>query len=184
MAHLGNIYTELSEFTKAKEMLEKSIAIHKTSLAKNDLRISLISSYLGTLYTRLGEYKKAREIFEDTLAIYKKNFGDNHIQTARILQKLGEISLLEGSLETAESLFAKTLEISQQNKHPDSYIFLESMGDLYLKKYKKATYEGNSLLAKDFKAKANEYFQEALKTVEDYFPKDSPHFKRIQPKIT
>lgn len=184
MAHLGNIYTELTEFTKAKEMLEKSIVIHKTSLAKNDLRISLISSYLGTLYTRLGEYKKAREIFEDTLAIYKKNFGDSHIQTARILQKLGEISLLEGSLETAESLFAKTLEISQQSKHPDSYIFLESMGDLYLKKYKKAIYEGNSLLAKDFKTKANEYFQEALKTVEDYFPKDSPHFKRIQPKIT
>lgn len=183
LALLGNVYNELGDFQKAKEILEKSLTLHKTHLQNNDIRFSLVSASLGTTYMHMKEYKKAKQIFETVLANFKTNFGENHIQTARILRSLGQINLLEDNLEEAEPLLLAALNTFQENKHPDCYMFLESLADLNLKKSQKRKREGKGDQEVECKNKANAYLHQALKILHVHFPKETPHIKRIQKKL-
>ena len=132
----------------------------------------------------MGNYSEAEQIFERILDSYKRNFGEEHIQTARIMRSLGEVNLLKDNLDAAEKFFVKAYQIFQANKHPDLYIFLESMADLELKKSQKAKDEGSMEKAEDFAKRASEHLQHALKTLHIYFPKVSCHMKRIQKKLS
>ena len=71
--NLGTVFISLGEYDKAKEYLEKALAI-KTRIVDKQGEAAIYSN-LGTVFKRLREYDKAMEYLEKALAI-KKKIGD------------------------------------------------------------------------------------------------------------
>jgi tetratricopeptide (TPR) repeat protein/DNA-binding CsgD family transcriptional regulator len=184
LVYLGDVYETIGHHNKAKALLEKSLDIHKKHYGANHPKTAWISMYLGNVYRNLGNYGKAEDFFKKSLIIYTKHYGKDHIETAQILRNMGLSYLLEGRVETAEVLLKKALNIFQQHKHPETYIAFENLSQLYLSKFRQAMSCKNFQQAQNYKQGAIACLEKALKIVQVYFQKESPHYKRIGSKLT
>lgn len=175
-AFLGAVNGDLGEYDKAKDLLNKSLAILGKNLSKEHTDVNWALTHLGIIHRALGNYDKAKKLFEDSI----KSCEKHPVKTAYILKNLGQTYFLEGNMKAAEDLLKKSLSIFQHNKHPRSYICLESLAELFLKKSSDESNKGNKHLANDSQAQATTYLKQALQIVKIHFPKDSAHLIRIQ----
>ena len=146
--NLGNVLRSLGEIQKAKEYLEKSLAINieigdKKEEARN-------YGNLGNVFTLLGEYQKAKEFYAKALAINveignKKGEASNYRNLGNVLNSLGEC-------QKAEEYYAKALVINVAigNKKGEA----SNYGDL-----------GNVFNSRGKYLKAKEYLEKALAIV-------------------
>jgi tetratricopeptide (TPR) repeat protein len=118
--------------------------INNELFGENNVRSAWASSYFGKLYVKLGNVLQAKSLFKKTLIVYEKEYGKNHVETARVWRVLGEAYLAEGQLDMAEEYFLKALEIVQARGNSDSYMSLEDLARLHLKKSKFAEIEGDT----------------------------------------
>ena len=93
---------------------------------------------------------------------------------------LGQVYMLENDVKAAEALINKALEIFQLKKKAESYVCLESLSDVYLKKAMQVISKEESDI---LKRQASDYLKQALEVIKTHFPKESPHFLRIEEKI-
>lgn len=138
---------------------------------------------LGNLYAKLGNYEKAKILLEQVLVIYEKNYGSNHIEVARALNDLGEVYCLSDDLKTSEEFLSRAIRIFEHYKHPEHYICLEHLSNLFMKKSMLAVGGGMMKESQDFKARATSYLNQALEIVKTHFSKDSPHIPKIRAKL-
>ena len=68
--NLGTVFISLGEYNKAKEYLEKALAI-KTRIVDKQGEAAIYSN-LGTVFMLLREYDKAKEYLEKTLVTKKE----------------------------------------------------------------------------------------------------------------
>lgn len=184
LAHLGDVYLHLGDFEKAKGFLEQSLMIYKKNhLSERSTGFPWVLLHLGSTYMNLGNHEKARDFFAQSLQIYEEIFGKGHIKTARVLRSFGQNYFLEGHLEIAENYFYKALSIFQKNNHSDSYMILEDLAELFLKKSMIETKKGNAQQSQHFRNESVIHLKQALQLVKTHFPKDSPHIERIQTQI-
>ena len=134
---LGTIYQSVGEYEKAREHLEKSIAIHKEIRDRNGEAYCYGS--LGTVYISLGEYKKAREHLEKSLAIHRE-IG-NRKGEANCFETFGTVYRLLGEYKKAREQLEKSIaiykEIRDRNREAACY---GSLGTIYqsVSEYEKA----------------------------------------------
>jgi len=183
LTHLGNVHRDLGNYEKSKDFLEQSLLIYKKYFSERYVDVAWVSSYLGTTYKKLSNYQKAKSLFEESLTIDEKNYGKEHIETARVLLGLGQVYFLENHIEIAEKFIRRALDIFRQNKHLDSYMCLESLVEVDIKKSIQSKNEGNDQQSKSFKEEAIDYLKQALEIARTHFPKDSSHITRIQSKL-
>ena len=138
---------------------------------------------LGSLYAKLGKYEKAQILLEQALAIYEKNCGSNHLEVGRVLNALGEVYLLSSDLETAENMAMRALRIFEHYTHPERYVCLENLSDIFMKKSMLAASNNKMKESQSFKAQALSYLNQTLEIVKTDFSKASPHVLRIQEKL-
>ena len=179
---LANLYRSIGEYDKAKKLVEQALIIYK-HYGENSIEIAWSLSHLGNILIDLGNYQEAQKFLEESLIIYKENYGKDHIDTARVLNSLGVVHLLTNNLETAETLINQALAVFQQSEHPESFISLEKLTDLYIKKSIQEKDGGNTLQAQLFKQKATSYLNQAKAIVKIHFPANSPHINTIQDKF-
>ncbi len=178
LTHLGYVYSKLGNNKKAREFLDEGIRICEKCLSKKQNLKARSHAYLGDFYSMIGNYNEAIDLIEKALDIYEQHYGKNHIETAKILKMLAQAYLLKGDLEKAELILNKALKISTEDKHPDSHNYLEMLAEVYFKKYTQNHCKDNS------KKQAIKYLEQALETVEKYFPESSPHIIRIKTKLS
>lgn len=184
LAHLGDGYTYLGQYENAKNFLEQGVTIYKMNhLTEKNVGFAWALAHLGKVYASLGNYEKARNLLEQSLHGYEKGTNKDHIETARILITLGHTHLIENHLGQADHLFQQALEKFKRNKHPETYIALESLAELYQKKSIFEKSKENILHARNFKTNAISYLTQALFFVKNNFSANSPHIIRIQEKI-
>jgi tetratricopeptide (TPR) repeat protein len=157
--------------------------IYKAHFPENHIDIAWTLDILGNVYRDSKNYQQAKDLFGQSLVIYERHYGRNHVETARVLKDLGLVYLEEDQLETAENLLTEALDVFQQNKHPEVYLFLETLAELFLKKLLFEKNKGNTQQSQDFKRQAIDYLKQALTAITDHFPKNSPHITRVQNKI-
>ena len=113
------MFQSLGQYGKAKEYLEKAVAIRIQIGDKN----GEASSYgnLGVVFQSLGQYDKAKEYLEKALAI-RKQIGDregeagDYINLASLYKSGGEFVTAEGYSEMALSI-ARDIEDSNKEFH-------------------------------------------------------------------
>jgi tetratricopeptide (TPR) repeat protein/DNA-binding CsgD family transcriptional regulator len=182
--YLANLHTKLQNYKEAQELLEKSLKIYKKNFSKSHEGIIRGMVYLADAYMGLEDHKKARIVLEEALAIEKQRYGEEHIKIAETLQRLGKIYLEEDQIETASPLTHKALKMFLKNKHPESYACLEDLADISLKKSSLALTEGFEQQSQELKKQAIDYLKKALETIKTHGLELSPHFTRIQSKLS
>ncbi len=181
--NLGDVYIKLGNYKKAKGLLEESLTICNEHFFEDHIYVAQALVHLGIFYREKGNYKKARELLEKGLIAFERTYGKDHIETGFVLKNLGQTYFLEGKLEIAECVMRKTLDIFHKNKHPDKYMALENLAEIYIKKSKNAQNLGNIPQSKHFKLQAISYQKKALEVIKIHFPENSPHIIRIQSNI-
>ena len=94
-----------------------------------------------------------------------------------------DLEYLKNIIRNKEKPNKKLSDILTKNEHPETFMSLEGLANLNLKKSMLATKDTNSSQASFYKKKAISYLQLALKAIAAHFNKDSVHIKRIQEKI-
>ncbi len=179
--YLAGIYKEMELFEQAKTLLEKSQNIYRETLPENHVYHAWILGILGGLNKQLGKYQDAKECCDKAFHIYEKYYGRDHIENARLLNEIGHIALLENRLQDAEKTLNVSLNIFEKNNHPERSFSLELLSKVYLKKSilnglrKEESYE--------YKKQAISYLMKGELIMEQHFPKDSSHLKRIRSTI-
>ena len=78
----GNVYRSVGKYEKAREHLEKSLAIQREIGDRKGEATTYLN--FGTMYQSLGEYERAKERLEKSLAI-SREIGDRHTQALSYL---------------------------------------------------------------------------------------------------
>ena len=107
---LGNVYTSVGQYEKAREHLEKSLVINKEIGDRNGEADCYTS--LGNVYTSVGQYEKAREHLEKSLVI-NKEIGDRNGE-ATCYTNLGNVYRSVGQYEKAREHLEKSLVINKE----------------------------------------------------------------------
>ncbi len=180
---LANLYNNIGEYTKARKLSEEALIMYKKNYGENHIDTALSLFSLGNALVALEIYQDGLKSLEQVITIYKKNYGEDHINTALVLNSLGAAHLLMNDLATAQTLLNQALTIFQKNEHPNSFISLEKLSELCIKRSIEENNKGNIQEMYNLKKQAIIYLEQALKVVQTCLPEDSPHIARIKLKI-
>lgn len=183
LMQLGALYTNKGLYLEAQNILEESHEICKKYLPSSHVGLALSKQFLGNLYAKLGKNKEAALLLNCSLASYRRIYGEEHVQTARVLVSLGQAYLLANNLENAETSLNKAKVIYHKNHHPDIYMTLEALAQLYLKKTEIVGRRYTPQQSKAYSNTAIKLLQDALKIAKNHFPEDSSHIVRIQEQL-
>jgi len=175
--HLGTLYGITEEYSKASQLLEKSLYIYKKFRKEDHIDVAWISANLSIVYNKQHMHI-AIPLMTKSIAIYKKHFGNHHLEVARMLNHLGEMYSSQKDYTQAKNLFFEALKIFQSENHHESYISLESLGNLYLKMGIDFVHEKNSLIQQ-----ARDSYNQSLQIASQHFPITSNHIQRLQSKL-
>lgn len=180
LEHLGNIYREQGNYERARRSFEESLAIYKRHRFENHPWFALALARLGSVYRDLGDYAKAKHFLESSYQTYERIYGKDHVDVAPVVMSLGQVYMLENDIKSAETFINKAFEIFQLKKKAESYVCLESLSELYLKKAMQVINKEESEI---LKKQATDYLRQALEVIKTHFPKESPHVLRVEAKI-
>ncbi|KAL9960842.1 hypothetical protein ACROYT_G034347 [Oculina patagonica] len=135
--NLGTVFQSLGDYVKAKEYLEKALAIN---MEIGD-RAGEATNYgkLGTVFQSLGDYVKAKEFYEKSLAI-NKEIGDRKME-AVIYTSLGTLFHSLGDKVKAKEFHEKALAIKKEiGDRKEVAINYGNLGTVFnsLKQYRKS----------------------------------------------
>jgi tetratricopeptide (TPR) repeat protein/CHAT domain-containing protein len=131
---LGDIYTDLNDYTRAEPLLKRALKIREKTYGQ-DHSLTAQSLYdLARMYTHQQERAKAKELYLRALAIREKVLGRNHLSTGDCLFAIGTLLSDQGDYKDAEPYYARSLAITEKAMgpdHPDTASRLASLGFLY-----------------------------------------------------
>jgi tetratricopeptide (TPR) repeat protein len=136
---------------------------------------------LGSLYNDTGDYEKAQNLLENAYIIYEKYYPRGHIEIGRILNEMGRNYLLNGKLSEAQSHINQALKVFELRHHPEKYISLEILAEIYVKTSQQVTCSPH--LSQELKQQALNSLKQANLVVKQSFSKDSSQQARILDKI-
>jgi len=177
---LGQIYVDLGEYQKAKDILNQCLMDHRGMLKDTHPKIGKILIYLGYAQLKLGDINQGVDMLHLGLENYQNHYGQDHIRTAEALRLIGEGYILQEKMDEGEEALRYALKICKSNDHPDAHVCLEGLAEIYRQKTKEAEKAGNILCAGEHLNEAKEYLTEALAVAEKALPKDSVYIQRIQ----
>ncbi len=179
LGKLAQVENELGNTNEAYDLLMQSSSIYKTYFPK-DFELSWVMLYLGNVFMNLGDFQKAKISLRESLFGLNNHYGQDHIETADTIRYIGKVYSLQGDLIKGEELIRKSLKMYQKTNHPQAYGNFEYLAELYLKK---SLQTDNEKSAQNLRTEALSFLNQALEIVVKYFPKDSPHVKRLKAKI-
>ena len=102
--HLGEVYLEKNNFSKAKELLETAeIEIRSDSISKIT-NLSYILNHLGRLYLRNHQFKKAEQYFKQSLNEKGKILSKQHPNYLQVRLTMARLYKETGKLEKSEKI--------------------------------------------------------------------------------
>lgn len=179
---IGILLLDEGKFDKALFVLEKVLKMHVNKFGAQHKKIFWIESYIANAHKYLGNFTQSATLFEKVLQAYEKYYGAQHIETARILCDFGHFYLMISNSDKSESMIKKALSIFQENTHPDSYLCLEYLADLYYKQ-SASLHLRNKQHAYKLKKQSLDSLKQALDIATAHFPKDSKHIARLKAKF-
>ncbi|MDI9634210.1 tetratricopeptide repeat protein [Geitlerinema splendidum] len=127
---LGHIYYYLNEYTKAKDLLERTLHELRGQNSNGYEEIAETLMYLGDVYSVLSNYEQARKLSEESLEIYQKHLSKNYLGTAKALAYLGNVYRRLGNYEKAKELCQQSLELYKQHDSKNSINYAWTLAHL------------------------------------------------------
>jgi eukaryotic-like serine/threonine-protein kinase len=127
---IGQAYIDLGQYQKAREQLERGLALRRKLLGEDDPNTLRTSHRLARTAYLLGNYQEAEELSSKTLAVQRRVFGVKNRETLISMNGLAVIYSLEGKYGQAYELDRQTLELRRRVLGPEDPDTLASMDNL------------------------------------------------------
>ena len=131
---LGNVYSDLGEYSHAKEWYERALIGRKEIYDEHHSDIAASYNNLGNVHTDLDQYSKAKEYHEKALVIRKKIYGEKHGDVAASYNNLGIVYSNLGQYNEAKDHCEKALVIRKEiygQHHGHVAASLNNLGNAY-----------------------------------------------------
>jgi eukaryotic-like serine/threonine-protein kinase len=117
---LGRVYTQLSDYERARPLLERSIDIRRKLGDPLDIAQGL--SDLSSLLVNTGDYHNAEKLLREAIGLMERRLPANHRDLAMVYSDLGSILVYKGEYNEAEMLQRDALRIHRtiQEKHHEA----------------------------------------------------------------
>ncbi len=128
MTQIGEVYTALSDYTKALEQLEAALAIREELNDRPGVGETL--NHIGFVYSRLGDYPQARQHHEQALEI-AQTFNNRPIE-GEALHHMAALYAATGEYQKAVQLYQEALVIRREvGDKRDEGRTLNNLGGVY-----------------------------------------------------
>jgi tetratricopeptide (TPR) repeat protein len=115
MSNLANVHARLREFTKAKELHLRALAIREKGLGPDHPAVGQSLGNLADLLHEIGDLAAAKTAAERALAIREKTLVATHPDLANGLQNLAGIELSAGKSAVALPLLERAVAIYEMH---------------------------------------------------------------------
>jgi tetratricopeptide (TPR) repeat protein len=131
---LGAYLLERGQYSMAKSLLTKSLALRQKLFGKGHEDIAASLDRVAWIYQLQGRYKEAEPIFQEALGMRQRLLSDEHPDVAQTLNNLALLYDNQGYYAEAELLLQEALAIRQRllgDEHPDVAQTLNNLALLY-----------------------------------------------------
>jgi tetratricopeptide (TPR) repeat protein len=108
-----------AQFTQAKDLLERALAIAEAALDPSDPNVAGRRNNLGIVLWELGDFPGAKTQYERALAIDEAAYGPDHPDVGRDRNNLGNVLQDLGDLPGAKTQYERALAIHEAALGPD-----------------------------------------------------------------
>jgi tetratricopeptide (TPR) repeat protein len=126
----GEMYQAQEDYSQARPLLERALAIRESRLAKGHLDVAVSLNDLATLYTEQGAYDRALPLHERALAIREAALGETHPDIATSLNNLAILHSRRGSYREAEALYVRAQDMYAATLGKTHPLFAQSLNNL------------------------------------------------------
>ncbi|HWN41235.1 MAG TPA: serine/threonine-protein kinase [Thermoanaerobaculia bacterium] len=133
MDTMGRAYRSLGLYTPARDLLERSLAIRRAHLDRDDPKIAESLHALAFLLGKTGNNAAAEPLVREAVDIQLQAFGGEHAETLIGLNNLASLLEARGELETAETLYRRILDSKRRvhgTEHEDVARGVNNLGKL------------------------------------------------------
>lgn len=119
---LGLIALEEGKYAIAREDMERSLAIYKTTLGPEHVTVATVQAGLAQAYLGERNYKEADSLIQRAISISRACLGDAHAGIAKLLMLAGRIQEREHRSAQADEYYRQALSIYRHafaSDHPD-----------------------------------------------------------------
>jgi tetratricopeptide (TPR) repeat protein len=120
----------MGEYSTARPLYERALAIREQVLGSNHLDIALSLSKLSGLLQVTREYTQAQPLFERAIGIYEQVLGPDHPDTVNSLNNLASLLQSMEDYEGARPLYDRVVAIYEQALGPDHPDTVSSLNNL------------------------------------------------------
>ncbi len=111
LAMFGRVYLNLGVYPKAREAIERSLAIRKATHGHNSLQVAESLEDLALLRREVGDVKGVEQLMRRALEIHRSLGSTHDTEYAIALNNLGRFLDQAGRAAEAEPLFREALEL-------------------------------------------------------------------------
>ena len=119
---LGKLRQQQGQFTEAKDLYKRALAISETTLApQTDVSAELDD--LAQIYSREQQWGLAEQTYKRALDVDRRVLGDDHPRVAMHLHNLAVVAQNMGDLKLAESLYLDAIQRQERaygDRHPET----------------------------------------------------------------
>jgi serine/threonine protein kinase/tetratricopeptide (TPR) repeat protein len=133
-ATLGNVYSDLGDYTRAEAMHREALALRRQLLGGEHPDVATALNDLAEVHYQQSKYREAEALSRDSLALRQMAFGESHPAIAQSCDNLAEALRKQGKYSEAEPLFRQALMIRLKlfgNDHLDVAQSLSNLGRLF-----------------------------------------------------
>ena len=116
---LGGAYGYLGDHAKARDVLERALAIKERAYGRDHPEVAKTLTKLGIAYGELGDHAKEREMLERALAMQERTYGRDHVELAINLWNLAEANGELGDTVKQREILERALAINESFYGPD-----------------------------------------------------------------
>lgn len=108
--YLGNVYTNLGQYSKAKAPILHALRVRRKALGENHPETGESYFNAGLVLSNLGEYEDSEKYYIEALRIFNKTFGAEDLDTLQIMNNLALLYERTSKYEKAKRLHNTVLK--------------------------------------------------------------------------
>jgi tetratricopeptide (TPR) repeat protein len=161
---IGRVYQRLEVDDKAQPLLERALAISRSALGPDHVRVAAALNELGVLLREKRDFARSGPLLEEAAAMRRRLLGPDDTDLAVTLVELGRQYEDQGARERAEALFREALAIRRR-----------SLGEIHRETATSMSELGLLLWQKGELAEAEPLLRQALATNRQVLRDDHPN---------
>ena len=84
LTNLGNMYRELKDYDKAKDIFERAFDVFVKHYGHGCVEVAITLYNLAVAHGYLGEYQQAAEMLERVLPVFEDHYGAHHESCTKV----------------------------------------------------------------------------------------------------